>query len=112
MKNPLIQYALGEISVTAFGKLTIIFLVALTFVGVTLSCTDNQMARNYGGTETIELPKGEKLINATWKTNKTSADLWFLTEKMDSTYVPKTKYFREKSNYGVWEGTVVFVESK
>ena len=31
------------------------------------SCTQNQMARSYGGKMTIELPKGEKLINATWK---------------------------------------------
>ena len=72
------------------------------------SCTQNQMARSYGGKMTIELPKGEKLINATWK----ESNLFYLTEPMEEGYVPKSKKFRESSNFGVWESEINFVESR
>ena len=72
------------------------------------SCTQNQMARSYGGKMTIELPKGEKLINATWK----ESNLFYLTEPMEEGYIPKSKKFRESSNFGVWESEITFVESR
>lgn len=72
------------------------------------SCTQNQMARSYGGKMTIELPKGEKLVNATWK----ESNLFYLTEPMEEGYVPKSKKFRESSNFGVWESEITFVESR
>ena len=72
------------------------------------SCTENQMARSYGGKMTIELPKGEKLINATWK----ESNLFYLTEPMEEGYIPKSKKFRESSNFGVWESEITFVESR
>ena len=72
------------------------------------SCTENQRARAYGGKMTIELPKGEKLVNATWK----EANLFYLTEPMEEGYIPKSKKFRESSNFGVWESEITFVESR
>ena len=72
------------------------------------SCTENQIARSYGGKMTIELPKGEKLINVTWKEN----NLFYLTEPMEEGYIPKSKKFRESSNFGVWESEITFVESR
>lgn len=72
------------------------------------SCTQNQMARSYGGKMTIELPKGEKLVNATWK----ESNLFYLTEPMEEGYIPKSKKFRESSNFGVWESEITFVESR
>lgn len=89
-----------------------IILVILAVILLLTSCTQNQKARSYGGTETVNLPKGEKLINATWKGEKGAADLWYLTEEMEPNYVPKKKYFRESSGFGVFEGTVIFIESK
>ncbi len=93
-------------------KLLILTMVVLAVLFLATSCTSNQRARAWGGTETVDLPKGEKLINVTWKGEKGAADLWFLTEPMDSSYVPKKKYFRESSGYGIYNGTVIFVESK
>ena len=72
------------------------------------SCTENERTKVYGGSMTVHLPKGEKLLMATWK----EADLFYLTEPMDSNYVPKTKTFREKSSYGMLEATITFIESK
>ena len=79
-------------------------LIILLFTG----CTKNQMARKYGGTMTIKLEPGQRLMEATWKND----DLFYLTEPMDSDYEPKTKTFHEDSNFGMIESTVIFVETK
>ncbi len=86
----------------------ILFVLALVFIFIFISCTENSLSRTFGGTMTINLPKGQKLIMATWK--KTS--LFYLTEPMDSIYVPKTKVFQENSNWGVVESKVLFIESR
>jgi hypothetical protein len=72
------------------------------------SCTENQLAKGWGGTATVELPVGEKLIEATWKDEQ----LWYLTRPMREDESPETFKFQEKSSYGVVEGTVIFKESK
>lgn len=72
-----------------------------------VSCTEQSRARSFGGEVKIELPKNEKLLNATWK----ETDLFYLTEPMDSNYMPKTKKFRESSSFGVMETEVIFIES-
>ena len=73
---------------------------------LTMSCTEQSKARQFGGDVRIDLPKGEKLLNATWK----ETDLFYLTEPADSTYHPKIKTFKESSSFGVKETTVIFVE--
>ena len=87
-------------------KLIILSLFAVSMVAL-ISC-DNWKSRKWGGSTTITLPKGEKLIEATWK----ESSLWYLTEPMDTDYKPKTKTFREDSNFGILEGTVTFVETR
>ena len=83
------------------------FVFVLSIIALTMSC-DNYMSRKFGGSTTINLEKGQKLVEATWK----ESNLWYLTEPMDSDYVPKTKIFKEDSNFGVLEGTVTFVECR
>ena len=82
--------------------------IAAAFMLAATSCTQQQIARNVGGKMTIKLPKGEKLMMATWK----KADLFYLTEPMDSGYVPKKKMLRESSTYGVLETEITFIETK
>ena len=84
-------------------NLFIIAIVAITLV----SCTENERARTFGGTEEITLEKGERLVNATWK-GKDGSDLWILTKK--DTTSPTTYYFKEKSSYGMMEGQVIINE--
>lgn len=52
----------------------VIFAIALLFI--LSSCTDNEMARRYGGTETITLLPNEKFINVTWKQD----DIWIIVQ--------------------------------
>jgi hypothetical protein len=72
------------------------------------SCTENERVKNWGGDGTINLPKGRKLVNVTWK----ETQIWYLTRQMDSTDVAETYEFHEESGYGVMEGTYKIVESK
>ena len=80
-------------------------LLLLAFFGMTLlSCTENNRARNWGGSETIQLDEGIRLVTATFKGN----DLWILVKK--DTTLPNTYYFKEKSNFGVMQGQVIIIE--
>lgn len=63
------------------------------------SCTDNSRARNFGGTEIIDLKPNEIVLNVTWK----ESNMWICTQDTTNGIV----YFREKSSWGVVEGTVV-----
>lgn len=57
---------------------------------------------------TVNLPKGQKLLEATWKDNS----LFYLMEPMDPDYTPKTKTFQEDSSWGIMQSKVIFVESR
>ena len=84
-------------------------LIYLIFICICLSFTSCQMCtRRIGGTSEYTLEPGEKLVEITWKGN----NLWFLTEPMDSDYIPKTKTFKESSNFGVLNGKVIVHERK
>ena len=73
-----------------------------------LTSCENFATRNFGGSQTIELEKGQRLVEITFKDN----DLWILTEPMDSDYVPKTKTFYEDSNLGVMQGKITIIEQR
>lgn len=96
------------LGLTALGWYILSAVLILAGTLIFLACTENSRARMYGGTVNIVLPKGQKLMEVTWKEN----NLWYLTEPMDSIYRPKTKVFREDSRFGMMEGTVIFIESR
>ena len=82
-------------------KKVILFLFAITALA---SCTQNQRAKNFGGTATYNLPTGERFVNATWKEN----NLWIVTKR--DTAKPITYTMTEQSNFGVMQGKVVIIE--
>ena len=84
----------------------IFMIICLT---ISLCSCEQQITRQYGGTTTINLEKGEKLIEVTWKDG---GNLWYFVEPMDSDYTPKVKTFKESSQFGMMEGKVVFIENK
>ena len=83
--------------------LAAIMTVALFATG----CTENTMARKWGGSMNIELDEGVRLVNCTWKAPESS--LWILT-KYEPSQPPTTYKFEEKSAFGVVEGKVVIKE--
>lgn len=72
------------------------------------ACTENQKAKNYGGTAEVTLPKGQKLVTCTWKDD----NLWYLTRPMTPTDSATVYSFHEESSFGVWEGTYTIIEQK
>lgn len=84
--------------------LGVIAFVALTFT----SCTENSRAKMWGGTMTIQLEPGQKLVDVTWK----ETSLWYMTKPMREGDVAETYEFVEDSSWGVVEGKVIFIESK
>lgn len=68
------------------------------------------LARDFGGTTTVNLGPNLKLEEITWKDD----DLWYLTRPMREDEEPETHTFTEKGGLGtVFDGgTVIVVESK
>lgn len=91
------------------GRQRAIILIAI-IVGVIAflvsGCTANSRAKNFGGTLTIDLPAGTKLVTATWK----EAALWYLTRPARPGETPETLTFKEDSSWGLFEGKVIFTE--
>ena len=87
-------------------KKIIFCLLAFAMLIAFESC--NSCTRNWGGSTTIKLEPGEKLIEATWKNN----NIWYLVEPMEDDYEPQVKQFKESSNAGLLEGTVTFIETR
>lgn len=88
-------------------KKTVVALIMLTTLSLA-SCTSNEIAKQFGGTSKLNLPKGEKLVNITWKEDH----IWYLTKPMTATDVAETYTFKEQSNYGILQGEVIITESK
>lgn len=84
-----------------------LFLAIVMGVIVT-SCTENERVKQWGGEGNINLPKGRKLVNVTWK----ETQVWYLTRPMNSNDVAETYQFQEESSWGVMEGTYNIIETK
>ena len=83
--------------------------ICLGLLALTLTaCTENSRVKSWGGEGTINLPKGRKLVNITWK----ETQIWYLTRPMNSSDVAETYKFHEESSFGVMEGTYNIVETK
>lgn len=67
------------------------------------SCTENQRAKNWGGTADVTLKSGQEFVNATWKGD----NLWILVKESDGTYL-----FQEYSSWGVMNGAYKIKEIK
>jgi uncharacterized lipoprotein YehR (DUF1307 family) len=83
-------------------------ILAIAVIVSMASCTQNERAKQFGGTATIDLPQGQKLVNITWKEDQ----IWYLTRPMGASDSAETYTFQEESSYGVMEGTVILKESK
>jgi hypothetical protein len=87
-------------------KHTMKALLSLILLALAVACTQNQRAKEFGGTATVNLPTGTKLVTATWK----GEDLWYLYRDAKPGEKPEKLTFKEDSSFGVLEGTVEFIE--
>jgi hypothetical protein len=90
-------------------SIILFFILVITILTLLLSsCTKNQRVKKWGGSATIELPAGQKLIHCTWK----DSNLWYLTRPMNKKDSVEIYTFQEKSNLGLREGTYTIKERK
>lgn len=82
----------------------------LMFFAVFLTaCTDNDMARSFGGSMQLDLPCDQKLVDITWK----ETELWYATRPMREGEFPETTTFTvDKGLSLMTPGHVTVVESK
>ena len=84
-------------------KIVAILMVAIMLTGC------HEATRSFGGSMTLELPKGQKLEEITWKDDSA---LWYLTRPMRDDEKPETHTFKADTEWGVFEGTVMIIESR
>lgn len=93
-------------------KILVLHLALTTIVGglimATIGCNENARSRRLGSNMNVQLPAGHKFVNATWKDN----EVWYLYRPMRTNEVPETYTLKEKSSFGMIEGSVTFIESK
>lgn len=90
-------------------KKRILALILLAAMAITTAgCSQQSKAKNFGGTYELNLDKGKKLVQITWKDD----ELWYLTRDMKEGKEAETYEFKEDSNFGIMEGRVIIKESK
>lgn len=83
-------------------RLLLIFTAIITMT----ACTDNVRSRKFGGTAQRDLIPGKRLVMITWK----DSDMWLLTRDRHPDEKPERYEFKEDSNLGLLNGTVIVVE--
>lgn len=83
-------------------KLIYSLLLAILIV----SCTENQMAKQFGGTMKVDLPPNTEFVSATWKND----ELWYIHRPRKAGETPDIITMQEDSNFGLVEGKVQFNE--
>ena len=106
-KRTLIMVASIFVAVAIFGGLGCYLLGGTAHVGSGSSF--NPIAREFGGTVTVNLEPNRKLVNISWKTDNS---LWVLTRKMRDGEEAEEYEYREDSSFGIIEGTVKIIEHK
>lgn len=83
-------------------------LLGATAMLVSWGCNSQYAARKMGGTATITLPHGTKLVNITWK----ESSLWYLTRQRRKDEPIDSYVFQEDSVFGLMGGTVNIKEQE
>ena len=78
----------------------------ITIACFATSCTENQMAKQFGGTMKVDLPPNTEFVNATWKND----ELWYIHRPRKEGESIDVITMQEDSNFGLVEGKVQFNE--
>ena len=85
-------------------KIISFILISILITG----CTSNQRTKMFGGTETIDVEQGKRVVMATWESDK----VFYVIEDMPSDYTPQDKKLIEVSSFGIFESEVIFHEQR
>lgn len=88
------------------NKKLVLVLSCISIIVALTGC--NSVTKSLGGTMTVKLEEGKKLVNCTWKDD----EFWYLVRDMKENEKAETYEFIEKSNMGVLEGKVIIKEQE
>lgn len=103
------MWLIGPHGVKTIVKKVFVRTVVLLFLTIGLQVDagcDNWRARTWGGSTTVTVQPGHKVVTVTWK----ESSLWIATRPMHADEAPETILFEERSSMGVLQGTVTIVE--
>lgn len=83
--------------------------ICIWIFGLLSGCTKETRAKQWGGNFTVDLPTGQKLVNATWKDD----DLWYLLRNAKAGESRDTITFQQQKGNVVsltGDGSVTFIE--
>ena len=83
-------------------KFILSLIAALTFA----SCTENERAKQFGGTMKVNLPPNTEFVSATWKND----EVWYIHRPRKQGETIDTITMQEDSKFGLVEGKVLFIE--
>jgi hypothetical protein len=83
-------------------KFILSIVAALAFA----SCTENERAKQFGGTMKVDLPPNTEFVSATWKND----ELWYIHRPRKEGETSDVVTMQEDSVFGLVEGKVVFTE--
>lgn len=85
--------------------IVIAIVVSLLILGCIRGCSQIS-AKSFGGTTTMQLDPGRKLVNVTWKEKQ----LWLVTAQRPVEEKPQTYTFEERTTLGILQGKVIIEE--
>jgi hypothetical protein len=89
-------------------KRLVLIVVCVTEAFWGTACTKMNRAKRWGFQETVTLPAGRKLVNATWK----NSNLWVLTRPAAVGEAADAEWtFEEHSSWGMLSGKLILKES-
>jgi len=88
------------------NKKIVTFVLFLALVLILTGCTQQSIARNWGGTYEVDLQAGQELEVVTWKDD----DLWILTKERPADDPAETHRYFVDSTYGFFEGEIIIHE--
>lgn len=91
-----------QIKHTLLGVFIVLMAGLLVFTG----CNSQYAARKFGGTTTVLLPAGKKIVNVTWK----DSHLWYLMRPKHVGETAEVWEFHEDALFGMLNGTVLLKE--
>lgn len=89
-------------------KFLSVSLVFIVILAIFYPYTNKERVDNYGGTRIVYVESGYKVTSATWK----SGNLFYMVEKMDSSYVPTEKILIGNAMLSNRKTKVKFIESR
>jgi len=73
---------------------------------VSVGCTENERAKNFGGTMTVALDCGQMLYDVSLD----GYAFWYATRPFPEGYEPTTYTFKEESSFDLMQGKVIIRE--